>query len=159
MLNLNIAGNLKRLRKQRNLTQEELSNFIGVSFQAISKWECGDGYPDITNLPVLAKFFNVTVDELIGTNEIEIQVAPEEIKGQYNQSGIVERKEYILKMTLEELDMSIRSFNCLTRAGIVTVEDLINRTEEDMIKVRNLGKKSLDEVIYKLNSLGLSLMS
>ena len=66
-------------------------------------------------------------------------------------------KEKVLEMTIEELDMSVRSFNCLTRAGIDTVEDLINKTEEDMIKVRNLGKKSLEEVIQKLHSLGLDL--
>ncbi len=78
-----------------------------------------------------------------------------------NESIMVEReetvKERVLEMTIEELDMSVRSFNCLKRAGIDTVEDLTNRTEEDMIKVRNLGKKSLEEVIQKLNSLGLSL--
>ncbi|MBQ9777507.1 MAG: DNA-directed RNA polymerase subunit alpha [Clostridia bacterium] len=66
-------------------------------------------------------------------------------------------KEKVLEMTIEELDMSVRSFNCLKRAGIDTVEDLTNRTEEDMIKVRNLGKKSLEEVIQKLRSLGLDL--
>ena len=66
-------------------------------------------------------------------------------------------KEKILEMTIEELDMSVRSFNCLKRAGINTVEDLTNKTEEDMIKVRNLGKKSLEEVIAKLHSLGLDL--
>ncbi len=66
-------------------------------------------------------------------------------------------KEKVLEMTIEELDMSVRSFNCLKRAGIDTVEDLTNKTEEDMIKVRNLGKKSLEEVIQKLNSLGLDL--
>ncbi len=66
-------------------------------------------------------------------------------------------KEKVLEMTIEELDMSVRSFNCLKRAGIDTVEDLTNRTEEDMIKVRNLGKKSLEEVIQKLHSLGLDL--
>ena len=69
------------------------------------------------------------------------------------------KKEKALEMTIEELDMSVRSFNCLKRAGIDTVEDLINRTEEDMIKVRNLGKKSLEEVIQKLSGLGLSLKS
>ena len=68
-------------------------------------------------------------------------------------------KEKVLEMTIEELDMSVRSFNCLKRAGIDTVEDLTNRTEEDMIKVRNLGKKSLEEVIQKLHSLGLDLKS
>ncbi len=66
-------------------------------------------------------------------------------------------KEKVLEMTIEELDMSVRSFNCLKRAGIDTVEDLVNKTEEDMIRVRNLGKKSLEEVIQKLHSLGLSL--
>ena len=68
-------------------------------------------------------------------------------------------KEKVLEMTIEELDLSVRSFNCLKRAGINTVEDLINKTEEEMMKVRNLGKKSLDEVINKLHSFGLDLRS
>ena len=66
-------------------------------------------------------------------------------------------KEKVLEMTIEELDLSVRSFNCLKRAGINTVEDLINRSEEDMMKVRNLGRKSLEEVVWKLASLGFSL--
>ena len=66
-------------------------------------------------------------------------------------------KEKVLEMTIEELDLSVRSFNCLKRAQINTVEDLINRTEEDMMKVRNLGRKSLDEFVAKLNSLGFDL--
>ena len=66
-------------------------------------------------------------------------------------------KEKVLEMTIEDLDMSVRSFNCLKRAGIDTVEDLTKRTESEMIKFRNLGKKSLDEVIQKLHSLGLEL--
>ncbi|MBO5896201.1 MAG: DNA-directed RNA polymerase subunit alpha, partial [Clostridia bacterium] len=63
----------------------------------------------------------------------------------------------VLETTIEELDLSVRSFNCLKRAGINTVEDLINKTEDDMMKVRNLGRKSLEEVVAKLASLGLSL--
>ena len=66
-------------------------------------------------------------------------------------------KEKVLEMTIEELDLSVRSFNCLKRAGINTVEDLISKTEDDMMKVRNLGRKSLDEVINKLASLGFAL--
>ena len=66
-------------------------------------------------------------------------------------------KEKVLEMTIEELDLSVRSFNCLKRAGIDTVEDLVSRSEDEMIKVRNLGKKSLEEVIQKLESLGLTL--
>ncbi|HHW06110.1 MAG TPA: DNA-directed RNA polymerase subunit alpha [Clostridia bacterium] len=68
-----------------------------------------------------------------------------------------EKKDKVLEMTIEELDLSVRSYNCLKRAGINTVEELIQRTEEDMMKVRNLGKKSLEEVISKLAELGLSL--
>lgn len=67
------------------------------------------------------------------------------------------KKEKVLEMTIEELDLSVRSYNCLKRAGINTVEDLTNKSEEDMMKVRNLGKKSLEEVIQKLNGLGLYL--
>lgn len=66
-------------------------------------------------------------------------------------------KTKVLEMTIEELDLSVRAYNCLKRAGINTVEDLVARTEEDMIKVRNLGRKSLDEVIGKLVTLGLAL--
>ena len=68
-------------------------------------------------------------------------------------------KEKILEMTIEDLDLSVRSFNCLKRAGINTVDDLINKSEEEMMKVRNLGKKSFDEVKEKLQSLGFDLNS
>jgi len=78
-----------------------------------------------------------------------------------SKSTVVEKSEThrdkVLEMTIEELDLSVRSFNCLKRAGINTVEDLTNRTEEDMMKVRNLGRKSLEEVINKLEALGLSM--
>ena len=66
-------------------------------------------------------------------------------------------KEKALEMTIEELDLSVRSFNCLKRAGINTVEDLINKSEDEMMKVRNLGRKSLEEVVAKLDSLGFKL--
>ena len=66
-------------------------------------------------------------------------------------------KEKVLEQSIEELDLSVRSYNCLKRAGINTVEDLANKTEDDMMKVRNLGRKSLDEVLKKLEELGLSL--
>lgn len=84
-MNINISDNLKRLRKQRELTQEDLANFIGVSFQAVSKWECGDGYPDITILPALANFFDVTIDELVGMNEIKNQAKLDDIIARYKK--------------------------------------------------------------------------
>lgn len=78
-------------------------------------------------------------------------------------STVVEKvetpKDKLLDMTIEELDLSVRSFNCLKRANINTVEDLINKTQDEMIKVRNLGRKSLEEVEHKLAQLGLSLAS
>jgi DNA-directed RNA polymerase subunit alpha len=95
---------------------------------------------------ILNEHLNLFVDLSDEAKNIDIMVEREETK-----------KEKVLEMTIEELEMSVRSFNCLKRAGIDTVEDLINRTEEDMIKVRNLGKKSLEEVIQKLHSLGLDL--
>ena len=71
----------------------------------------------------------------------------------------VDQKGKVLEMTIEELDLSVRSYNCLKRAGINTVDDLTKKTIEDMMKVRNLGRKSLEEVIHKLEALGLHLAS
>lgn len=80
-----------------------------------------------------------------------------------SKSIVVEKAETqrdkVLEMTIEELDLSVRSFNCLKRANINYVEDLVNKTEDEMIKVRNLGRKSLEEVIHKLAMMGLSLAS
>ena len=95
---------------------------------------------------ILNEHLNLFVDLSDEAKKAEIMVEREETI-----------KEKVLEMTIEELDMSVRSFNCLKRAGIDTVEDLTNRTEDEMIKVRNLGKKSLEEVILKLHSLGLDL--
>ena len=95
---------------------------------------------------ILNEHLNLFVDLSDEAKKVEIMIEREETI-----------KEKVLEMTIEELDMSVRSFNCLKRAGIDTVEDLTNRTESDMIKVRNLGKKSLEEVIEKLHSLGLEL--
>ena len=80
-------------------------------------------------------------------------VSSQEIMVETNNTG----SEKVLQMTIEELDLSVRSFNCLKRAGINTVEDLISKTEEDMMRVRNLGRKSLEEVVEKLESLGYKL--
>ena len=95
---------------------------------------------------ILNEHLNLFVDMSDEAKNAEIMIdRPEDKKGK------------VLEMTIEELDLSVRSFNCLKRAGIDTVEDLISKTEDDMIKVRNLGRKSLEEVINKLKSLGLDL--
>ena len=95
---------------------------------------------------IMQEHLNLFVELTDSTESMEIMVEKEE-----NQ------KEKALEMTIEELELSVRAFNCLKRAAINTVEELTQRSEEDMMKVRNLGKKSLDEVKHKLEELGLSL--
>ena len=95
---------------------------------------------------ILMEHLNLFVGLTDRVNDVEIMIEKEE-----------EPKGKALEMTVEELDLSVRSYNCLKRAGINTVEELTQKTEEDMMKVRNLGKKSLEEVQKKLAELGLSL--
>ena len=85
-MELYIGQNLKNFRKARKLTQEEVAKHLGISFQSISKWERNDGYPDITMLPVLAHYYGVTIDELIGMNELESAQALEEINKQWEEN-------------------------------------------------------------------------
>ena len=89
--------------------------------------------------------------------DLFIQLTEETTNMEFMVEKEEDQKEKALEMTIEELELSVRSFNCLKRASINTVEELTERTEEDMMKVRNLGKKSLDEVKAKLAELGLSL--
>lgn len=112
-------------------------------------WTNGSIKPDEAislGAKILSEHLNLFIDLSDQAKHTEIMVEKEETK-----------KEKVLEMTIEELDLSVRSYNCLKRAGINTVEDLTNRTEDDMMKVRNLGRKSLEEVIQKLHALGLSL--
>ena len=112
-------------------------------------WTNGSIKPDEAislGAKIMSEHLNLFIDLSDNAKNAEIMVEKEETK-----------KEKVLEMTIEELDLSVRSYNCLKRAGINTVEDLTNRTEEDMMKVRNLGKKSLEEVYNKLKALGLSL--
>ncbi len=95
---------------------------------------------------IMQEHLNLFIQLTDATGAMEIMVEKEE-----------DQKEKALEMTIEELELSVRSFNCLKRAAINTVEELTQKTEEDMMKVRNLGKKSLDEVKAKLEELGLSL--
>ena len=112
-------------------------------------WTNGNLKPDEAislGAKIMSEHLNLFIDLSDQAKHTEIMVEKEETK-----------KEKVLEMTIEELDLSVRSYNCLKRAGINTVEDLTNKTEEDMMKVRNLGRKSLEEVLSKLNALGLSL--
>lgn len=95
---------------------------------------------------ILVEHLNLFINLTDHLGEVELMVEKEE-----------DKKEKALEMTIEELDLSVRSYNCLKRAGINTVEELTEKTEDDMMKVRNLGKKSLEEVIQKLEELGFGL--
>ena len=97
---------------------------------------------------VMTGHLELFIDLSEATKNTQVMIEKEESK-----------KEKVLEMSIEELELSVRSFNCLKRAGIATVEDLTNKSETDMMKVRNLGKKSFDEVTAKLHSLGLDFAS
>ncbi|SHK35517.1 DNA-directed RNA polymerase subunit alpha [Paramaledivibacter caminithermalis] len=112
-------------------------------------WTDGSIKPDEAaslGAKIMNEHLNLFITLTDHIDDVEIMVEKEE-----------DKKEKVLEMTIEELDLSVRSYNCLKRAGINTVEELTQRTEEDMMKVRNLGKKSLEEVKNKLADLSLSL--
>jgi len=112
-------------------------------------WTDGSIKPDEAaslGAKIMNEHLNLFINLTEHIEDVEIMVEKEE-----------DKKEKVLEMTIEELDLSVRSYNCLKRAGINTVEELTERTEEDMMKVRNLGKKSLEEVKNKLAELNLTL--
>ena len=134
-----------------NLTVEntrvgQITDFDKLTLDVFTK---GTLAPDEA-VSLAAKVLSAHLDSFINLSEnartAEIIVAKED-----------EGKEKVLEMSIDELELSVRSYNCLKRAGINTVEELTNRTSEDMMKVRNLGRKSLEEVLAKLKELGLSL--
>lgn len=116
---------------------------------SVELWTNGTIAPDEA-VSLSAKILSEHLAQFVALTDhvqnVEIMVEPEE-----------DKKEKVLEITIEELDLSVRSYNCLKRAGINTVEELIKRNEEEMMKVRNLGRKSLEEVEQKLAALGLSL--
>ncbi len=124
----------------------QITDYDKLTFEI---WTDGTIAPDDAvslGAKILNEHLNLFVDLSDSARNAEILVEKEEGK-----------KEKVLELSIEELDLSVRSYNCLKRAGINTVEDLANKTEEDMMKVRNLGRKSLEEVLNKLAELGLSL--
>ncbi len=124
----------------------QITDYDKLTFEV---WTDGTITPDDAvslGAKILNEHLNLFVDLSDSAKNAEILVEKE-----------VGTKEKVLEMTIEELDLSVRSYNCLKRAGINTVEDLANKTEDDMMKVRNLGRKSLEEVLNKLAELGLSL--
>ncbi len=124
----------------------QITDYDKLTFEV---WTDGTITPDDAvslGAKILNEHLNLFVDLSDNAKNAEILIEKEEGK-----------KEKVLELSIEELDLSVRSYNCLKRAGINTVEDLANKTEDDMMKVRNLGRKSLEEVLNKLAELGLSL--
>ncbi|WP_223703204.1 DNA-directed RNA polymerase subunit alpha [Sutcliffiella deserti] len=124
----------------------QVSNYDKLTLDV---WTDGSNAPQeavALGAKILTEHLNIFVGLTDEAQNAEIMVEKEE-----------DQKEKVLEMTIEELDLSVRSYNCLKRAGINTVQELANKTEEDMMKVRNLGRKSLEEVKHKLEELGLGL--
>ena len=134
-----------------NLTVEntrvgQITDFDKLTLDVFTK---GTLAPDEA-VSLAAKVLSAHLDSFINLSENAIKV---EVMADKEDEG----KEKVLEMSIDELELSVRSYNCLKRAGINTVEELTNRTPEDMMKVRNLGRKSLEEVLAKLKELGLEL--
>lgn len=129
-MNINIADNLKRLRKQSGITQEDLANFIGVSFQAVSKWERGEGYPDITILPTIANYFDVTLDEFVGMNEIKNEARLEEIFKSLRKNASVGNIKENIKLLREEIKCFPNNYQLLLELAHYLIYDNDNAETE-----------------------------
>ena len=136
-------------RVNYNVENTRVGQITDYDKLTLEVWTNGTIPPDeATSLAakILVEHLSLFINLTANVNDVEIMVEKEE-----------DQKEKVLEMTIEELDLSVRSYNCLKRAGINTVEELTQKTEEEMMKVRNLGRKSLEEVQQKLAALDLSL--
>lgn len=153
-MELFIGEKLKKLRRARDLTQEEMAAHLGISFQAVSKWERGDGYPDITILPVLASYFGVTVDELLGMNEIAAREAYRQVNlawAEDNRAGRhrenVQRMKDALKQypndalllvqlstSLEKLDGTEAEKQAYLRESVAVQEQILRYGEDSEVR-------------------------
>lgn len=124
----------------------QMTNFDKLTLDVWTDGSTGPKEAIALGAKIINEHLNIFVGLTDEAQNAEIMVEKEE-----------DQKEKVLEMTIEELDLSVRSYNCLKRAGINTVQELANKTEEDMMKVRNLGRKSLEEVKAKLDDLGLGL--
>ena len=153
-MNLFIGDTIKRIRRERNLTQEEVAAHLGISFQSISKWERGDGYPDITMLPALAHYFQITVDELLGISEIEKNNKYDEINRLWaenntdrrNQENVTLMRQALkefpndalllvqLSTSLEKLDGTLEEKRAHLKESIAIQEQIIKYGEDSEVR-------------------------
>ena len=128
-MNLLIGENIKRIRHERDLTQEEVAAHLGISFQSISKWERGDGYPDITMLPALANYFKISVDELLGMGEI----AKKDKYNEINKIWADNNKKGLHIENVALMRQSLKTFpnNALLLVQLSTSLEKLDGTEDD----------------------------
>lgn len=131
-MNLSIGENIKRMRRKRNLTQEEMAAHLGISFQSVSKWERGDGYPDITMLPALANYFGISVDELLGMSEIAKKAQYDEINRMWDENN----KKGLHSENVALMRQSLKTFpnNALLLVQLSTSLEKLDGTDEEKLK-------------------------
>ena len=145
-MHLLIGEKIKRIRRERNLTQEEVAAHLGISYQSISKWERNDGYPDITMLPALANYFGISIDDLLGVGELEKQERYKEINAAWdanNRGGLHDENVELMRQALREFPN-----DALLLVQLSTSLEKLDGTDEE--KRRNLRESvALQEQILR----------
>ncbi len=149
-MNLKFGENIKRLRKGRELTQEALANALGVTAQSISKWECDYGYPDITQLPAIANFFRVTIDELLSNDTEAKEAERERFWDLYNETkyNSIERIDFVREYC-RRYPNELYYFYCFTNDLSVYVAENPDEREKYMPELRDAVDKMLDSYEYR----------
>ena len=133
-MNIYFGENLKNLRRNKNLTQEKLADFLGVSFQTVSKWERGDNYPDITMLPEIATFFKVSVDDLLGINRAENEKEILKAIEEYDNHTDTDLKQEIIYKLKEkhpnDFRVLLRYMTCLVHFA--------EKNQENVLKIKSI---------------------
>lgn len=131
-MNLLIGENIKRMRRECDLTQEEMAAHLGISFQSISKWERGDGYPDIAMLPTLSNYFGISVDELLGMSEIEKNNQYNEINRRWDENN--EKGLHGENVALMRQSLRVFPNNALLLVQLSTSLEKLEGTDEEKIR-------------------------
>jgi transcriptional regulator with XRE-family HTH domain len=145
-MNINIGENIKILRKRKNITQEELAEYLGISFQSVSKWERGEGFPDITMLPDLADFFNISIDDLIGAGRVSGGDLYDLYKQarEYEIAGKVEKAIDLLRETLKK---SPNKYDIMAKLARLLIDN--GKCDEGM----NIAKKAITVCERRLDGI------
>ena len=144
-MNIYFGENIKKMRKARGLTQEEFANDIGVSFQTVSKWERGDSYPDITMLPVIAGYFDTTVDDLLGVDRSKRELKANEYVSMFDEMGMKDGNK-----VLKEYEKAVREFPHDHRIAVRYLSLLIRETPKTDKTVFEKASKKIEAVFNKI---------